>query len=86
MNTQVFFNLIEQFNRGTIQFNLGTKWSFLFNNQWYPTRAFMSAYNQQLGVNTDINLHQAVFELSKFISISSADITYNNNMPVPNIL
>ena len=85
MNTQIFFSVIEHFNRGAIQFNLGTNWSFLFNNQWYPTRAFMIAYYQQLGQNNECNLHQAVFELSKFMPIVSADITYANYLPVANI-
>jgi hypothetical protein len=58
---------------------------FMFNNQWYPTRAFMIAYCQQLGQNNEYNLHQAVFELSKFIPIVSADITYGNYLPVANI-
>jgi hypothetical protein len=84
MNTQMFFSVIDQFNQGNIQFNLGTNWSFLFNNQWYPTRAFMRAYFQQLGQNNDYNLHQSVFELSKFIPIVSADITYNYCLPVAN--
>jgi len=84
MNTQVFFSVIDQFNYGNIQFNLGTNWSFLFNNQWYPTRAFMIAYCQRLGQNNDYNLYQAVFELSKFIPIASADITYDNCLPVAN--
>jgi len=85
MNTQVFFSTIDQFNHGNIQFNLGTNWSFLFNNQWYPTRAFMRAYCQQLGQNNNYNLHQSVFELSKLIPIISADITYNNCLPVVNM-
>jgi len=85
MNTQIFFSVIEHYNRGDIQFNLGTNWSFLFNNQWYPTRAFMIAYYQQLGQNNECNLHQAVFELSKFMPIVSADITYDNCFPVANI-
>ena len=82
MNTQVFFTVIEQFNNGNVRFNLGTKWSFLFNNHWYPTRAFMIAYSQQLGVNNEYNLHQAVFELSKFIPTISADISYVSHFPV----
>ena len=85
MNVHVFFSVIDRFNSGQIQFNLGTNWSFLFNNQWYPTRAFMIAYYQQLGQNHECNLHQAIFELSKFMPIVSADITYGNNLPVANI-
>jgi hypothetical protein len=84
MNTEVFFSLIDQFNKGEIQFNLGANWSFLFNNQWYPTRAFMVNYYRQLGQNNDYNLHQAVFELSKFIPIVSAEITYHNCLPTAN--
>ena len=85
MNTQVFFSVIDQFNQGHIPFNLGTNWSFLFNNQWYPTRALMITYYQQLDQNNDCNLYQAVFELSKFMPIVSADITYDNCFPVVNI-
>ncbi len=84
MNTQLFFSIIEYFNRGDIQFNLGTN-CFFFNNQWYPTRAFMITYYQQLGQNNECNLYQAVFELSKFMPIVSADVTYVNYLPVANI-
>ena len=86
MNIQVFFSVINQFNEGGIQFNSGTNWSFLFNNQWYPTRAFMIAYYQQLGKHHECNLYQAVFELSKFIPIVSSDVTYSNYLPVANVL
>ncbi len=85
MNTQIFLSVIEHYNRGDIQFNLGINWSFLFNNQWYPTHAFMITYYQQLGQNNECNLYQAVFELSKFMPIVSADITYDNCFPVANI-
>ena len=86
MNIQAFFLVINQFNEGGIRFNLGTKWSLLFNNQWYPTRAFMIAYYQQLGQDHECNLHQAVFELSTFIPIVSSDVTYSNYSPVANVL
>ena len=86
MNSQIFILTIEQFNQGNVNFNLGTNWSFLFNNLWYPSRAFMIAYCQQLGQNNEYNLHQAVFELSKYIPIVSADITYSNNLPVANYI
>lgn len=85
MDTQIFFSIIEHFNRGAIQFNLATNWSFLFNIQWYPTRAFMITYYQQLGQTNECNLYQAVFELSKFMLIVSAAITYDNCFPVANI-
>ncbi len=85
MNMHVFSSLIDQFNNGGIQFNLGTNWSFLFNNQWYPTRAFMIAYYQQLGQDINCNLYQATFELYKFIPIVSADITYVNYLPISNL-
>ena len=84
MNTQVFFSVIDQFNQGHVRFNLGTNWSFLFNNQWYPSRAFMIVYYQQLGQKNEYNLHQAVFELSKFMPIVSADISYDNYLPIAN--
>lgn len=85
MNTAIFCSIIDNFNRGNIRFNLGTNWSFLFNNHWYPTRVFMIAYYQQSEQNNECNLYQAVFELSKFMPIVSADITYDNYLPVPNI-
>ena len=85
MNTQVFFSVVNQFDQGNIQFNLGTKWSFLFNNKWYPTRAFMITYYQQLGQNNECNLYQAVFELSKFVPTVSSDVTYSNYLPVVNV-
>jgi hypothetical protein len=85
MNSQIFLQVITQFNQGSIQFNLGEKWSFLFNNHWYPTRAFMKNYFQQLGQPTDCNLHNAVFEISKFIPVISANVMYNNHLPIRNL-
>jgi hypothetical protein len=85
MNTQVFFLTIERFNNGHVKFNLGEKWSFLFNNQWYPSRAFMNAYYFELGEDRQCNLHRSLFELSKFIPITSAYISYESNLPVSNL-
>ena len=86
MNIQVFTSAIDNFNDGNIKFNLGSNWSFLYNNHWYPTRAFMITYSKQLGENKDYNLHQAVFELSKFIPITSANISYISQLPVSNFI
>lgn len=85
MNTQVFFLIIERFNNGDVKFNLGTNWSFLFNNNWYPSRAFMNSYFSELGEDREYNLHQSVFELSKFIPITSAFVAYNNHLPISNL-
>ena len=74
MNTQVFFLIIERFNNGYVKFNLGENWSFLYNNQCYPSRAFIKAYHLELGEDKEFNLHQSVFQLSKFIPITSANI------------
>ena len=49
MNAHAFFLTIERFNNGNIKFNLGKNWSFLFNNNWYPSMAFMNAYFAELG-------------------------------------
>jgi hypothetical protein len=84
MNIHVFAIVTTRFNNGDVKFNLGSNWSFLFNNQWYPTRAFMKAYFTELGEDSEYNLHQSVFELSKFIPIVSADIEYLNYLPVQN--
>jgi hypothetical protein len=86
MNIQVFTSAIDNFNDGNIKFNLGSNWSFLYNNHWCPTRSFMITYSKQLGENKDYNLHQAVFELSKFIPITSADISYESHLPVLNVI
>jgi hypothetical protein len=81
MNTQVFFLTIERFNNGIVKFNLGKKWSFLFNNQWYPSRAYYS----ELGEDRQCNLHLSVFELSKFIPITTAYISYKSHLPISNL-
>jgi hypothetical protein len=44
MNNQIFFQAISNFDNGQVNFNLGENWSFLFNQKWYPTRAFMRHY------------------------------------------
>ena len=84
MKMEVFAKAINQFDKGIMEFNLGTKWSFLFNNKWYPTHAFMKAYYQQQSINKEYNLHQSVFELSKFMSVISAEKTYFNCLPIEN--
>jgi hypothetical protein len=85
MNAHAFFLTIERFNNGNIKFNLGKNWSFLLNNNWYPSRAFMNAYFAELGEDGGHNLHQSVFELTKFIPITSAYISYNNHLPISNL-
>lgn len=82
MNTNVFLAVIEQFNQGEIEFNLGANWSFLFNNKWYPTMSFMKQYYRHLGQHQEYNLYQSAFELSKFIPLVSVEINYINNFPV----
>lgn len=61
MNTLVFFSIIGRFNNGNINFNLGKNWCFLFNNQWYYSRAFIKAYHLELGEYKGFNLHQPIF-------------------------
>lgn len=81
----MFFKVSDDFNIGRIPFNLGTNWSFLYNNQWHPKCAFMITYYQQLDQNNECNLYHAVFELSKFIPVISADINYKTTMPILHI-
>jgi hypothetical protein len=82
MNHQVFLAVVEQYNQGEVEFNLGTNWSFLFNNKWYPTMSFMKQYYRQLGQDQEYNLYKSAFELSKYIPLISAEINYINNYPV----
>jgi|LakMenEpi03Aug12_release.lakeMendotaPanAssembly.Ray.scaffolds.fasta_scaffold936040_1 hypothetical protein len=83
MNNQIFFQAISNFDNGQVNFNLGENWSFLFNQKWYPTRAFMRHYLEIAErPNDNVNLHQSVFELSKFISIYSSEINYVEHRPV----
>jgi len=82
MNTQVFLEVLEQYNLGEVQFNLGPNWSFLFNNKWYPILSFMRQYYTHLHQNQEYNLYQSAFELSKFMPLISAEIDYINNFPV----
>ena len=83
MNNQVFFQAISNFDNGQVTFNLGENWSFLFNQKWYPTRAFMRHYlllNRT--PNDKITLHQSVNELSKFIPVFSSEVNYTEHIPV----
>lgn len=82
MNHQVFLAVVEQYNQGEVEFNLGINWSFVFNNKWYPTLSFMKQYYRQLGHDQEYNLYKSAFELSKYIPLVSAEINYINNYPV----
>jgi len=83
MNTELFFQAISNFDNGIVNFNLGTNWSFLFNQKWYPTRAFMRHYLELNGTPDDnIILYKSVNELSKFIPIFSSEVHYTEHRPV----
>ncbi len=82
MNTQIFFNTINRFDNGMINFNLGVKWSFLFNRKWYPVHAFMAEYRILAGIPGEMNLHSSVNELSKLFPITTAEIQFATNLPV----
>jgi hypothetical protein len=82
MNNQLFFNTINQFDNGMVNFNLGIKWSFLFNRKWYPVHAFMAEYRILAGIQGEMNLHSSVNELSKFFPITTAEIQFVTYFPV----
>ncbi len=82
MNHIVFNQVIDRFNNGQVQFNLGRKWSFLFDQKWYPVHAFMAEYNVIMGITNEMNLYLCVFELSKFLPIAAAEIEFVNHLPV----
>jgi hypothetical protein len=82
MNYIVFNQVIERFNNGQVQFNLGRKWSFLFDQKWYPVHAFMAEYNVIMGITNEMNLYSSVFELSKVFPLSTAEIEFVNHLPV----
>ena len=83
MNTMHFFQAISDFDNGMVNFNLGDKWSFLFNQKWYPTRAFMRHYLELNGTpNDNIVLYQSVNELSKFIPVFSSEVNYTEHLPI----
>ncbi len=75
--------MIDRFNNGQVQFNLGRKWSFLFDQKWYPVHAFMADYNALMGVGEEMNLYSSVFALSKFIPAATAEIEFVNHLPKP---
>jgi hypothetical protein len=78
-----FFQAISNFDNGKVTFNLGENWSFLFNQKWYPTRAFMRHYLELSGEpNNQIVLYQAVNELTKLFPIISKEVNYANHLPV----
>lgn len=82
MNHIVFSQVVDRFNNGQVQFNLGIKWSFLFNQKWYPVHAFMAEYNVIMGIENEMNLHSSVFALSKFIPTATAEIEFVDHLPV----
>ncbi|MEY4860711.1 MAG: hypothetical protein RL059_410 [Bacteroidota bacterium] len=82
MNREVFNQVIEDFNSGHVNFNLGYNWSFLFDQKWYPCRRFLIEYEQILEVNRNINLHQSVFELSKWFPVVTSEIEFLDHFPV----
>ncbi len=82
MNTQIFLLTINEFDHGLAQFNLGENWSFIFNQKWYPTRAFMKRYYLNNGNEIEVTLHRATHELSKLFPIVSSEINYINHTPV----
>ena len=82
MNYIVFNQVIDRFNNGQVQFNLGRKWSFLFDQKWYPVHAFMAEYNVIMGITSETNLYLSVFELSKLFPIVTAEIEFVYHLPV----
>lgn len=83
MNTIHFFQAISDFDNGMVDFNLGENWSFLFNQKWYPTRAFMRHFLMlNRTPNDKITLHQSVNELSKFIPVFSSEVNYTEHLPI----
>jgi hypothetical protein len=82
MNQLVFNQVVERFNSGQVLFNRGDNCSFLYAQKWYPVHAFMAEYNLIMGVNREMNLHSAVFELSKLLPIATAEIRFTECLPV----
>jgi hypothetical protein len=81
MNHIVFNQVVDRFNNGQVQFNLGRKWSFLFDQKWYPVHAFVAEYNVIMGIGNGMNLHSSVFAISKFIPVVTAEIEFVNHLP-----
>lgn len=84
MDTITFFQTIKEFDNGYNGYNLGENWSFLFNQKWYPTRAFMVRYMFNLNGERadDMNLQKAIHELSKMFPIYSKQVVYTIHQPV----
>jgi hypothetical protein len=82
MNQLVFSQVVERFNNGEVLFNRGENWSFLYAQKWYPIHAFMAEYNLITGVNREMNLHSAVFELSKLLPITTTEVRYSSCLPL----
>jgi hypothetical protein len=82
MNQLVFNQVVERFNNGQVLFNRGDNWSFLYAQKWYPVHALMAEYNLITGVNREMNLHSAVFELSKLLPIATAEIRFTECLPM----
>lgn len=84
MNYQEFLNTISVFDLGNASFNEGNSIdAFLFNNKWYPARAFVNYAN---GVN-DINNHTAIKQLTTLIPYlrikEAVNFIGSNQMPIP---
>ncbi len=84
MNTATFFNTILEFDNGYNRYNLGDNWSFQFNGKWYPSRAFMVRYINNMNEEgaKEMTLHRAVYELSKTFPIYSKLIHFSEHQPV----
>jgi hypothetical protein len=82
MNHLVFNQVVDRFNNGVVIFNLGLNWSFLYGQKWYPIHAFMAEYNLIVGVNRQMNLYTAVFEISKLMPITTTEVRFTACLPV----
>lgn len=78
-----FNNAISDFDKGLINFNLGSKWSFFYNGKWYPTHALVKKIHEQGNYEgTPPTLHKATHELSKILPIISKQVVYSDHYPV----
>lgn len=82
MNHLVFNQVVDRFNNGVVIFNLGLNWSFLYGQKWYPIHAFMVEYNLIVGINRQMNLYTAVFEISKLMPITTTEVRFSACLPV----
>ena len=85
MKEEHFLRAIEDCDNGLIEFNLGTRRSFLYANKWYPLRKIVNATKALNGDANNLTTNNAQIELCKFLGYVRVEhgIDFQSNYPIP---